>query len=326
MRATKSADSSPLTVRLPGRRGLQLWLGLIWLVDAALQFQPFMFRPSFVTAVIEPAATGNPGFVTTSVNWASQLMLHQVAACNAVFATVQLLIALGLSVRRTVKPALVLSIIWALLVWWFGESLGGILVGLSPLAGVPGAVLLYALIAIFVWPSSPRPAGARTSVAAAGPTGGVAATIAWLALWGGFAHYLLLPANRAPEAISRLLSDTDGQPGWLAAIMNSLSRAAAGHGVEISVVLAILCAGIALAMLAGPSDPSSACVGRWSRRLVLDSSGARRSVHRARDRPGHRAAAGFAGCVLHSTPCTPANPRGALSTSPTHANPDELLL
>jgi hypothetical protein len=237
---------------VPGRRGLQLCLGLIWLLDAALQFQPFMFRPSFVTTVIEPAAAGDPGFVTTSVNWASQLMLHQVAFFNAIFATAQLLISVGLFFRRTTKPALALSIVWALMVWWFGESLGGILVGLSPLAGVPGAVLLYALIAVLVWPSSAGPAGQLTSVASAGPAGAAAAKLAWFVLWGSFAHFLLLPANRAPGAISHVLTDNEGQPGWLSAVMNSLARAAGHHGVEISVLLAVLCAGIALAMLARP--------------------------------------------------------------------------
>ncbi|MGO8956716.1 MAG: hypothetical protein ACLQFR_05000 [Streptosporangiaceae bacterium] len=238
--------------RVPGRRGLQLCLGLIWLLDAALQFQPFMFRPSFVSTVIEPAAAGNPAFVTSSVSWASQLMLHQVAVFNAAFATVQLLIAAGLFFRRTVKPALALSIVWALSVWWFGESLGGIFIGASPLAGVPGAVLLYALIAVLVWPSAPPSAGYPTSVATAGPARGTATQLFWLVLWGSFAHYLLLPANRAPGAISELLSHTDGQPGWITTIMDSLSRAADHHGVEISVVLAILCAGIALAVLAEP--------------------------------------------------------------------------
>jgi hypothetical protein len=236
---------------VPGRRGLQLCLGMIWLLDAALQCQPFMFRPTFVTTVIDPAA-GNPGFVTRSVHWASQLMLHHVAACNAGFATVQLLIAAGLFVRRTVRPALALSMVWALSVWWFGESLGGILVGSSPLAGVPGAVLLYALIAILVWPSSPRPAGQLTSAAIAGPAGTTGAIVAWLALWGGFAHYLLLPANRAPDAIAAVISRTDGQPGWLSAIMNGLSRATDHRGVEISAALAILCVCIALAMFARP--------------------------------------------------------------------------
>jgi hypothetical protein len=235
-----------------GRRGLQLCLGVMWLLDAALQYQPFMFRPSFVTTVVEPAATGNPGFVTTSVNWASHLMLHQPAFSNAVVATIQLLIAVGLFFRRTVKPALALSIVWALSVWWFGESLGGILVGMSPIAGVPGAVLLYALIAILIRPASPKTAGQRASVATAGRIGATAAKLAWVALWGTFAHYLLLPANRAPAALSEALSHTDGEPGWLAATMSGLSRAADHRGVAVSVVLALLCVGIALAILAQP--------------------------------------------------------------------------
>jgi hypothetical protein len=35
---------------------LQICLGLLWLLDAALQYQPFMFGPGFVTDGIEPAA------------------------------------------------------------------------------------------------------------------------------------------------------------------------------------------------------------------------------------------------------------------------------
>jgi hypothetical protein len=222
---------------------------MMWLLDAALQYQPFMFRPSFVTTVIEPAATGNPGFVTTSLNWASHVMLHQPAFFNAIFATIQLLIAAGLVFRRTVKPALALSIVWALSVWWFGEGLGGILAGMSPIAGMPGAALLYALIAILIWPSSPETAGPLASVATAGPIGATAAKLAWLGLWGTFAHYLLLLTNRAPEAISEALSHTDGEPGWLAAPMTGLSRAADHRGAEVSVVLALLCVSIALAIL-----------------------------------------------------------------------------
>jgi hypothetical protein len=234
----------------PGRRGLQLCLGLIWLLDAALQYQPFMFRPSFVTQVIERAETGNPPWVTSSVTWASHMMLHHIAAFNAVFASIQLLIAAGLFVRRTVKPALALSIVWAVFVWWFGESLGGILTGSTPLAGVPGAVLLYALIAVLLWPTARTPSGRLTSAATASPVGATAAGLAWLVLWGSFAGYLLLPANRAPDAISAPLSHTDGQPGWTTAIMNNLSRAADHRGLPISIVLAILCVGAASASLA----------------------------------------------------------------------------
>jgi CHASE2 domain-containing sensor protein len=71
-------------------------------------------------------------------------------------------------------------------------------------------------------------------------------------LWGSFAYYLLLPANRAPDAISARLAHTDDQPEWISAIMNGLSQAADHRGFAISIVLAILCAGVASALLARP--------------------------------------------------------------------------
>ena len=45
-------------------------------------------------------------------------------AINSVFATIQLLLALGIAYRPTVRVALAASIVWALGVWWFGEGLG----------------------------------------------------------------------------------------------------------------------------------------------------------------------------------------------------------
>jgi hypothetical protein len=236
---------------------LQICLGLLWLLDAALQYQPFMFGPGFVTSGIEPAAAGNPAAIVSSVTWASQLMLRHIAVYNALFASIQLLLAIGFFFRRTVKLALAASIGWALSVWWFGESLGGILTGSSPLAGFPGAVVLYALIAILLWPARSF-AHQPTSAAAAGPLGATGANFLWLALWGGFAHYLLLPANRASDAITHVLSAADGQPKWVAATMTMFAHAAEHRGTQISVVLAAVCAGVALGIF-----------GRRARRPVL---------------------------------------------------------
>jgi hypothetical protein len=40
-------------------------------------------------------------------------------------------------------------------VWWLGEGLGGIFTGLaSPLTGGPGAAVLYALLAVLIWPAA----------------------------------------------------------------------------------------------------------------------------------------------------------------------------
>lgn len=239
---------------VPGRRGLQVCLGLVWLLDAGLQYQPYMFGPFFVTQSIQPATAGNPSVVAGPATWASQVMLHHIAIYNGVFATIQLLIGAGIIYRRTVRVALAASIVWALSVWWFGESLGGILTGASPLAGVPGGVVLYALIAVLLWPPA-RPAPQHAPAAAGRPAplpppspatsgvlGATAARVLWLVLWGSFSYFLLLPANRSPGAISGLLSVTDGQPGWIVSLMNALSSLSGQRGTEITVVLAVACA------------------------------------------------------------------------------------
>ena len=247
--SVRSAVRSALAAAepIPGRRGLQVCLGLLWLLDAALQYQPFMFGPGFVTKGIESATAGNPAALVSSVTWASQVMLWHIAVYNAMFASIQLLLAVGLFFGRTVKLALAASIIWALSVWWFGESLGGILTATSPLAGLPGAVVLYALIAIVLWPARSGP-HQPASVAAARTPGNTGANLLWLALWGCFAHYLLLPANRAPDAITHVFSATDGQPRWVAATMTLFAQAAAHRGTQISVVLAVACAVVALSI------------------------------------------------------------------------------
>ena len=147
---------SPARARLPWptKRALQLALGAIWLVDALLQLQPYMFSRQFITGTIDPVAAGNPWLVARPISWAAHLAAGHLALANAGFALIQLLIAAGLFYRRSVKFALGISIGWSLFVWWFGEGFGGLLTGASPLTGLPGAVILYALAAWLVWPSS----------------------------------------------------------------------------------------------------------------------------------------------------------------------------
>jgi hypothetical protein len=227
---------------VPGRAGLQVCLGLVWLLDAGLQYQPFMFGPFFVTQIIQPTTAGTPAIVSTSVFWATEVMLRHIALYNGLFATIQLLIAIGILVPRTRRPALAISIGWAISVWWFGESLGGIFTGASPLGGLPGGVILYALIAVLLWPMARVRDRQPASPATSGLLGPGFAHLAWLILWGSFSYFLLLPANRAPAAISQIFSVTDGQPGWITALMNALSNLAGQRGLQISLVLALLCA------------------------------------------------------------------------------------
>ena len=121
---------------------------------------------------------------------------------NTIFATIQLLLGLGIAFRPTVRVALAASVAWSLGVWWFGEGLGGVLSGAaSPLNGAPGAVIIYALLAVLLWPADRETS--RRPFTAARAVGAHVARALWLVLWLSLAYFALTPANRAPQARER---------------------------------------------------------------------------------------------------------------------------
>jgi hypothetical protein len=226
------------------RRLLQLALGALWLLDAILQYQEVMFTRSFGQSLAATAA-GNPAVLARPITWNAGLVGQHSMALNAVFASVQLVLALGIAWRPTVKIALGASIGWALAVWWFGEGLGGVLTGTaSPVTGAPGPVILYALLAVLLWP---RDSAASAPFTAARAVGAPAARALWLILWASLAYFALLPANRAPLALHDMITGmTAGEPGWLAATMNGAAGLLAHHGLAAAIVLAVLLAAIAV--------------------------------------------------------------------------------
>ena len=92
---------------LATQRALQLILGVFWIVDAALQYQPFMFGNQFVSTYITANASGQPEPIGWLIANAGHFISPDVAVWNALFATVQLAIGVGLLFPRTVRPALV---------------------------------------------------------------------------------------------------------------------------------------------------------------------------------------------------------------------------
>ena len=193
------------------RRGLQVALGIVWLADAALQYQPYMFTKASTASMLMPAAMGEPAFVSGPVLTTMRLMTTHVAASNGLFATIQLALAVGLLWRPTARVALAGTIAWSLSVWWLGEGLGGIFSGMAnPLTGAPGAALLYALLAILIWPAvQPGRTGASVagasvasasvasaSVAAGSPLGR-GARLVWFVLWGTMAGLMLAASARS---------------------------------------------------------------------------------------------------------------------------------
>jgi hypothetical protein len=192
------------------------------------------------------SAQGNPAVVARPITWSAGLIGHHVVALNAIFAAIQLLLGLGIAWRPAVKLALAGSVAWSLAVWWLGEGLGGVLAGTaSPVDGAPGAVLLYALLAVLLWPADRHPAdrapAARAPAApftAARAVGPRVAQASWLVVWLGLAALALLPASRA---VGRTIADTTpGEPVWLAWTDAHVASALTRHGLLAAVVLAVV--------------------------------------------------------------------------------------
>jgi hypothetical protein len=141
---------------------------------------------------------------------------------------------------------------WSLGVWWFGEGFGGVLAGTaSPVNGAPGAAILYALLAVLLWPADIDPADTDPGApfVAGRAVGRRPAQALWLVLWGSLAFFSLTPASRAPQAISGTLSDmAAGEPSWLGWIDSHAASGLAHQGLAASIVLAaafaIIAAGI----------------------------------------------------------------------------------
>ena len=190
---TAAAAGAVGIAALDARRKLQLALGVIWVLDGILQFQPPMFTKSFPDMLAE-SAHGNPGVVAGPITWSANLIDHHVVVLNAIFATVQLALGLGIAWRPTLRLALAASIAWSLAVWWLGEGFGAILAGTaSPVSGAPGPVILYAILAVLLWPADRDPGALSVAGRAAGRR---PAQAVWLVLWGSLAAFALLPTSR----------------------------------------------------------------------------------------------------------------------------------
>src|SRR5579875_1217987 len=242
--------SRAATWTAPGaRRWLQLGLAAIWVLDGVLQYQPFMFTKAF-GQMLAATAPGNPAVIAHPITWSAGIIEHHLTGPNAAFATIQLLIGLGIAWRPTIRPALAASVVWSVAVWWFGEGLGGVLTGgASTVTGAPGAVIIYALLAVLLWPRRAASTGPRAGLpfAAAGAVGPRAARVLWLVLWGSLAWFAIAPANRTPQGLHDMIAGmAPGEPSWLASIDRGGAGLVAHQGLLASVVLAVALAVIAV--------------------------------------------------------------------------------
>jgi len=236
---------------------LQLALAAVWFLDAALQLQPFMFSRSFGLLMLGPTAQGNPGVIAHPITDIGRSIGQHSVGFDTAFLIIQFALAFGIAYRPTVRLALVGSVVWSLMVWWFGEGLGGVLTGAaSPVNGAPGAVLLYAVLAVLLWPTDPsRDDGPFT---AARPLGTRAAQAIWVAVWVSLAGFALFESStRHPSSL--LSGQAAGEPGWLGAIDRHAADLVAGRGWLFAAVLGAVLVAIALGVFL-PDAPGRAVI------------------------------------------------------------------
>jgi hypothetical protein len=243
-----AGSSRSVTARLRvTTRGIQITLGLIWLLVGILQFQSFMYTHGLITEVFGPATEKQWSIVGSPMKTIDAFYGRDLTLWNTLAAEIQCAIGLGLILsRRTVKPALLISFLWAPGVWWFGEGFGGLTSTTlpAPLMGAPGAVILYAIIGLLVWPTS-RESG--RSPAARGPLGDRGGLYIWSGLWLLCAGLWLVNVNRAKGATAEMIKGmAEASPHWLAKIQNSVANHAQGHGTTIAIVLAVVSVAVAL--------------------------------------------------------------------------------
>jgi cytochrome oxidase Cu insertion factor (SCO1/SenC/PrrC family) len=251
---TRPAGAPPTAARglaePPARTVLRSGLGALWILDGLLQAQPRM-PLGLAPMVLEPAFAGQPAWLQSIGRFGVDLWTRNVVATDAFSVFLQVAIGLGLllgTCRPLERLALSASIAWGLVVWVFGEGMGGLMAqGASWLSGAPGAALLYALLAalLLVLPAdafeAPRgPRAARAGVGAFLLAGAALQALPEEGFWrGGALSQLFASAAANP------------QPAALAAPAAALSRLSAAHPAAVNATVVALGAAVGIGLLSG---------------------------------------------------------------------------
>lgn len=246
---------------LLSRKALQRLLGVLWLIDGLLQLQPQMFTMNMVNGIMKPMLNGQPGLFEPSLQFiVTQTTLH-LTAVNLLIAIVQVCLGLGflLLPDRWVKWFVFASIVWAFIVWYGGEGMSMLLTGqASILTGTPGAVLLYPLLGLAVYPRKKSTAPSEGATRKAGDDGLLSRKyLRWvLAGFWCFAALLQLQPNWwQPGQISQAIGAMVGQGGLNSVlvdpVLQQVSNATANIEIPLNIALIVvfLALGIGLAVV-----------------------------------------------------------------------------
>ena len=231
------------------RRMLRVTFGLLWVLDGILQAQPQM-PLGLPTQVVGSAAAGAPG-------WLAHLVGFGIAAwenhpIGAAVAAVWIQVGIGawllLAPRGPLSRAAGLaSAGWALVVWVFGEAMGGLLQpGATWLYGAPGAVLVYAVVGALLALPEGSWGSPRLGVRLLRGIGVFFLAMALLQAWPGRGFWQGGPLS----GMVRGMSGTP-QPLPLSRLLGAFGGLAAAHGFAVNLAVVIALGGVGAALLIG---------------------------------------------------------------------------
>jgi len=234
---------------------LRTGFGVLWIFDGILQAQPKM-AGGLATQVIEPVAASSPGWVQHVVSWGGTIWSYHPIQAGAASVWIQVGIGAWLIVAARgpwSRLAGAASAAWALIVWVFGESFGGIFApGLSWLTGAPGGVLLYLAAGVLIalpedaWRS---PRSGRLLLAGLGVFfAGMAVLQAWpgRGFWQG-------TVGGKPGTLAGMVREMSAtpQPHFLSSLLSGFASFAIRYGFAVNLVVVIALAAMGAAFLTG---------------------------------------------------------------------------
>jgi len=238
----------------PARRVLRIGFGLFWLLDGILQTQTAM-PLGLPSNVLTPGSASSPTWIQHVVNvgvtiWSD----HPVsAAASVVWIQVGIgLLLLVASTGRWSRAAGAISAGWGVVVWVFGEALGGIFGhGASWLFGAPGAALFYVAAGVLLALPERLWVGERLGKIVVKTMGAFFVLMGILQAWPGRGSWS--GGSTASSGVGTLRAMTAQmaqvpQPGISRSLVTGFGSFDAAHGwaVNLVVVMALLSIGTLL--------------------------------------------------------------------------------
>jgi cytochrome oxidase Cu insertion factor (SCO1/SenC/PrrC family) len=236
------------------RRLLRIGFGILWLFDGILQAQPQM-AGGLASQVIKPSADGSPSWVAHLVNWSANLWSYHPVAAAASSVWIQVGIGLWMifAVRGwSVRLAALSGVAWGLIVWVFGEAFGAIFApGLTVLFGAPGAVFLYVVAGALLALPERAWEGPRAGRLILGVSGAFFLGMALLQAWPGRGFWQGT-LHGQPGSLAAMIESMAGtsQPHFLEVLVSGFANFTVAHGFAVNLVAVIALAAIGAAMTA----------------------------------------------------------------------------